>query len=180
MIKTPDQLQDLRRKIYAKAKAEPQWRFWGLYVHVCKWETLQAAYAMAKSNDGAPGIDGVTFEAIEEQGVEGFLPARQTPTLPTFWLGTSRAIPWGLLIDVSGFLEPQFDPAEELTRWFALAGRQARPRLNVSVARTSSRAVPASNAEWPASPTMRSRASGQARAGPRRCAWGRSRRSGPG
>jgi RNA-directed DNA polymerase len=73
MIKTPDQLQDLRRKIYAKAKAEPQWRFWGLYVHVFKWETLQAAYAMAKSNDGAPGIDGVTFEAIEEQGVEVFL-----------------------------------------------------------------------------------------------------------
>jgi RNA-directed DNA polymerase len=73
MIKTPDKLQDLRRKIYAKAKAEPQWRFWGLYVHVCKWETLQAAYAMAKSNDGAPGIDGVTFEAIEEQGVEVFL-----------------------------------------------------------------------------------------------------------
>ena len=66
MIKTPDQLQDLRRKIYAKAKADSQWRFWGLYVHVCKWETLQAAYAMAKSNDGAPGIDGVTFEAIED------------------------------------------------------------------------------------------------------------------
>jgi RNA-directed DNA polymerase len=73
MIKTPDQLQDLRRKIYAKAKAEPQWRFWGLYVHVCKWETLHAAYAMARSNDGAPGIDGVTFESIEEQGVEVFL-----------------------------------------------------------------------------------------------------------
>jgi RNA-directed DNA polymerase len=36
-------------------------------------ETLRAAYAMAKENDGAPGSDGVTFEAIEEQGVEGFL-----------------------------------------------------------------------------------------------------------
>jgi len=73
MIKTPDQLQDLRRKIYAKAKAEPHWRFWGLYVHVCKRETLRAAYEMAKSNDGAPGSDGVTFEAIEEQGVDSFL-----------------------------------------------------------------------------------------------------------
>ncbi len=73
MIKAPDDLQDLRRKIYAKAKAEPHWRFWGLYVHVCKWESLRAAYAMAKSNDGAPGSDGVTFEAIEEQGVEDFL-----------------------------------------------------------------------------------------------------------
>ena len=73
MTTTPVGLQDLRRKIYAKAKAEPHWRFWGLYVHVCKRETLRAAYAMAKENDGAPGSDGVTFEAIEAQGVEGFL-----------------------------------------------------------------------------------------------------------
>src|ERR1017187_4166099 len=73
MTKTPDDLQDLRRKIYAKAKAEPHWRFWGLYVHVCKMETLRAGYEVAKDNDGAPGSDGVTFEAIEEQGVESFL-----------------------------------------------------------------------------------------------------------
>ena len=73
MTMTPVSLQDLRRKIYAKAKAEPHWRFWGLYVHVCKRETLRAASAMAKENDGAPGSDGVTFEAIEAQGVEGFL-----------------------------------------------------------------------------------------------------------
>lgn len=73
MTTTPVVLQDLRRKIYAKAKAEPHWRFWGLYVHVCKMETLRTAYALAKANDGAPGSDGVTFEAIEEQGVEVFL-----------------------------------------------------------------------------------------------------------
>ena len=73
MIKAPVSLQDLRRRLYIKAKAEPAWRFWGLYVHVCKMETLQEAYEMAKSNDGAPGVDGVTFEAIEESGVENFL-----------------------------------------------------------------------------------------------------------
>ncbi len=73
MIKAPIELQDLRRKIYAKAKADASWRFWGLYVHVCKMDTLRAAYEKAKENDGAPGIDGVTFEAIEERGVEGFL-----------------------------------------------------------------------------------------------------------
>ena len=73
MTKTPISLQDLRRSLYVKAKAEPTWRFWGLYVHVCKRETLHEAYQMAKSNDGAPGIDGVTFEAIEESGVERFL-----------------------------------------------------------------------------------------------------------
>src|SRR5229473_887105 len=73
MTKTPISLQDLRRSLYVKAKAEPTWRFWGLYVHVCKMETLQEAYWMAKSNDGAPGIDGVTFEAIQESGRESFL-----------------------------------------------------------------------------------------------------------
>src|SRR5271156_943096 len=73
MTKAPISLQDLRRSLYVKAKAEPQWRFWGLYVHVCKMETLSEAYRMAQVNDGAPGIDGVTFEAIEEGGVEGFL-----------------------------------------------------------------------------------------------------------
>ena len=73
MTKAPITLQDLRKRIYIKAKAEPEWRFWGLYVHVCKLETLQEAYAMAKSNNGAPGIDGVTFAAIEQSGVEEFL-----------------------------------------------------------------------------------------------------------
>jgi len=73
MTKASVNLQDLRRRIYVKAKAEKSWRFWGLYVHVCKTETLREAYALAKQNDGAPGVDGVTFEAIETQGVDGFL-----------------------------------------------------------------------------------------------------------
>jgi RNA-directed DNA polymerase len=70
---TPISLQDLRKSLYIKAKTEPTWRFWGLYVHVCKEETLLEAYVLAKKNDGAPGIDGVTFEAIEAGGVEVFL-----------------------------------------------------------------------------------------------------------
>ena len=73
MIKASISLQDLRRRLYVKAKADTSWRFWGLYVHVCKMETLREAYALAKKNDGAPGTDGVTFEAIEEQGEEAFL-----------------------------------------------------------------------------------------------------------
>ena len=73
MIKAPFKLQDLRRRLYVKAKAEPTWRFWGLYVHVCKRETLWEAYQLAKENDGAPGIDGVTFQAIEAGGLERFL-----------------------------------------------------------------------------------------------------------
>jgi len=73
MTKAPISLQDLRRSLYVKAKAEPTWRFWGVYVHICKMETLREAYQMAKSNNGAPGIDGVTFAAIEESGPETFL-----------------------------------------------------------------------------------------------------------
>jgi RNA-directed DNA polymerase len=73
MTKASIDVQDLRRRIYVKAKAEPSWRFWGLYVHVCKMETLREAYEMAKENDGAPGVDGVTFGAIEVQGAEALL-----------------------------------------------------------------------------------------------------------
>ena len=73
MIKAPIRLQDLRRRIYTKAKAEPSWRFWGLYVHICKRETLYEAYCLAKANNGAPGVDGVTFDALESSGVEAFL-----------------------------------------------------------------------------------------------------------
>ena len=74
MIKAPISLQDLRRSLYVKAKAEPTWRFWGLNVHICKMETPYEAYQMAKSNDRAPGIGGVTFKAIDESGVESLLP----------------------------------------------------------------------------------------------------------
>jgi RNA-directed DNA polymerase len=73
MTKAPVSLQDLRRRLYIKAKTEPTWRFWGLYVHVCKRETLQEAYRQAKANDGAPGVDGVTFAAVEAGDREEFL-----------------------------------------------------------------------------------------------------------
>ena len=73
MTKASIELQDLRRRLYVKAKAETAWRFWGLYVHVCKMETLREAYALSQENDGAPGVDGVTFAAIEAQGVDAFL-----------------------------------------------------------------------------------------------------------
>ena len=73
MTKASIELQDLRKKIYIKAKAEKTWKFWGLYVHICKPETLRAAYEMARKNQGAPGIDGVTFAAIAESGLEEFL-----------------------------------------------------------------------------------------------------------
>ena len=75
MTKPSIKLQELRRRIYRKAKAEKQWRFWGLYVHVIKMETLRAAYQQVKANDGTPGIDGESFASIEARGVEKFLSA---------------------------------------------------------------------------------------------------------
>ena len=75
MTKPSVNLQELRRRIYRKAKAEKQWRFWGLYVHVSKMETLRAAYQEARANDGTAGIDGESFASIEARGVEEFLSA---------------------------------------------------------------------------------------------------------
>src|SRR5215813_1751621 len=82
MTKAPINLQDLRRRLYIKAKTEPTWRFWGLYVHVCKGETLQDAYRQAKANDGAPGVDGVTFAAVEAAGVEKLLDQLREELVP--------------------------------------------------------------------------------------------------
>jgi RNA-directed DNA polymerase len=75
MIKALDDLQDLRRRIYRKAKSEKTHRFWGLFVQVTKRSTLEEAYRIAKGNRGAPGIDGQSFEAIEAAGLPEFLDA---------------------------------------------------------------------------------------------------------
>ena len=73
MTKTSIDLQELRKRIGEKAKAEPRHRFWGLYTHVCKSDVLEAAYRLARKNGGAPGSDGLTFEKIEAAGVDRFL-----------------------------------------------------------------------------------------------------------
>jgi RNA-directed DNA polymerase len=86
MTETSIKLQDLRRKIYVKAKSEKDWQFWGLYVHVCKMETLREAYKLTKQNKGAPGIDGVTFEQIEAEGIEKFLQNIRTELLERTYL----------------------------------------------------------------------------------------------
>jgi len=75
MIKAPIDLQDLRRRIYRKAKSDKTHRFWGLFGHIAKEQTLKEAYRRAKSNGGAAGIDGQTFADIEAQGLEAFLEA---------------------------------------------------------------------------------------------------------
>ena len=75
MTKAPISLQELRRRIYRKAKSDKTHRFWGLFVHVTKTETLEEAYRIARGNGGAPGIDGQSFEDIETAGRAAFLAA---------------------------------------------------------------------------------------------------------
>ena len=73
MIKAPIGLQDLRRRIYRQAKSDKTHRFWGLFVHVTKMETLEEAYRIAKRNGGAAGSDGQCFADIELAGRAEFL-----------------------------------------------------------------------------------------------------------
>ena len=72
-LATPPKIQALQRKLCLKAKQEPDYRFYALYDKVCRPDILAHAYALAKSNGGAPGVDGVRFEDIASYGVEEFL-----------------------------------------------------------------------------------------------------------
>jgi len=82
MPKTPVHLHDLRRRRDAQAKAAPSWRFWGLSGPSCTPDTRQEASQLAKANNGAPGMDGVTFAAIAASGVDELLEPRR-PALVT-------------------------------------------------------------------------------------------------
>jgi len=74
-LTTPEKIETLQRKLYAKAKAEPGFRFYLLYDKIYRADILAYAYELAKANKGAPGVDGATFETIEAAGVEGWLMA---------------------------------------------------------------------------------------------------------
>jgi len=75
MIKAPINLQELRRRIYRKAKSDSAHCFWGIFTHITKIETLEEAYRIAKGNGGAAGVDGQSFAAVEAAGLAGFLAA---------------------------------------------------------------------------------------------------------
>jgi RNA-directed DNA polymerase len=72
-LATPEKIRSLQRKLYCKAKAEPAFRFYLLYDKICRTDVLAHAYALARANAGAPGVDGATFVAIEAEGLEGWL-----------------------------------------------------------------------------------------------------------
>jgi RNA-directed DNA polymerase len=74
-LTTPEKIETLRRKLYAKAKAEPDFRFYQLYDKIYRSDILAHAYELARANAGAPGVDGMTFEMIEAAGEEKWLSA---------------------------------------------------------------------------------------------------------
>ena len=67
-LTTPDHIRTLQRKLYLKAKAEPDFRFYLLYDKVYREDILRHAYDLVRANRGAPGVDGVDFAAIEAAG----------------------------------------------------------------------------------------------------------------
>jgi RNA-directed DNA polymerase len=78
-LETPEKIRTFQRKLYCKAKAEPAFRFYVLYDKLCREDILHHAYALARANAGAPGVDGVTFAKIEASGSEEVgRPARGT------------------------------------------------------------------------------------------------------
>jgi RNA-directed DNA polymerase len=72
-LQAPDKVRTLQRKLYQAAKDQPKRRFHQLYDHVYRTDILEHAYERARANGGAPGVDGVTFEDIEAEGLAEWL-----------------------------------------------------------------------------------------------------------
>ena len=72
-LETPEKIRNLQKKLYVKAKAEPDFRFYLLYDKVCREDILEHAYRVSRANAGAPGVDGVSFADIDLAGAQEWL-----------------------------------------------------------------------------------------------------------
>lgn len=74
VLVTPEKIRTLQRKLYVKAKQEPAYRFYALYDKVYRADILEFAWRLVRANEGSPGVDGMSFEAIEQEtGIDKFL-----------------------------------------------------------------------------------------------------------
>ena len=72
-LATPSNLQKLQTALHAKAKAEPEFRFYALYDKIYREDILAYAYACCRANKGAAGVDGQSFKEVEAYGVGKWL-----------------------------------------------------------------------------------------------------------
>lgn len=72
-LRPPDKVRKLQRTLHAKAKETPDYRFYALYDKVYREDILHYAYQSCKTNGGAAGVDGETFEDIESYGRDRWL-----------------------------------------------------------------------------------------------------------
>jgi len=72
-LPTPTTVEKLQTTLHAKAKSKPDCRFYSLYDKVYRADVLAHAYRCCRSNDGSPGVDGTTFEQIEQYGADRWL-----------------------------------------------------------------------------------------------------------
>ncbi len=116
MLETPEKIRELQRKLYQKAKQEKEYRFYLLYDKVYQRNILSHAYRLVQANKGACGVDGVTFESIEEKGggVDGYLKTFQEgrpveAQVAAGWSGV-MSLPRELRLSEDGELEVSFVP----------------------------------------------------------------------
>src|ERR1019366_8625095 len=128
-LETPIKIRMLQRKLYQKAKEEPDYRFYLLYDKIYREDILNHAYALAKSNQGAPGVDGQSFTGIEAAGLGEWLNGiRNDLRAKTYKpeAGRGRA-PTGRIIQLAPILVSitsiaAGSPRRQLTNWYRWCG----------------------------------------------------------